>query len=572
MVLGFKMFRSSEVSSSEDPPTYQTYSYDPAGSRFLPLFRPNKPHSEDEDETRPLLGQRKPSAACTICRKLIEVVSVVLTLSSAVAIILYLYLHKSPLTSSWIDITPSQTCHGIGTRDYTATLVNIPEDWNPLQACHKTVLVIRDKEVSSPRVCTYEPTVGGDIIVRGKWTVNLGDGDCMPVWSPISLEDCVAWGVRRYHSDLEYVPLGLDDLASCRAMPVTIHDRSVLPTRCRLLSEDDDTQMNGTVVARGEWDIDFQEKGCVPSWTPTVAQECTSFGTRHHYADLLVPIGLEKSALALCRYVPASIHDWNVFPKFCEQLGDGVIRGHWNVGFSEPSCEPTWETDVIGDKCLSYGIRRYYADLLMHDLKNVPTLCQRIPAIIHGQKVFPKYCEDRVGGITRAYWDIDFSEPSCKPTWKEVQAAEHCHAYSMKRYTAILSGIPEELDALKTCYEVPLRFGSEVEAKPESCDRDDQNRIVGTWFMGTPECEPILKDVVDYGCITSESGFKRIEGEVVNINERDNWYRMCTTVPYQYQGEIYLPVQCENRPFRSTTRKFALYNIPSARCVSKPIT
>ncbi|KAK7446722.1 hypothetical protein VKT23_014417 [Stygiomarasmius scandens] len=394
--------QSSDSSSTSSSPGYNHHSH----------YHIYNVRGDQDDENRPLVSGQQDSFSsgditCTVSRKTV-LVGVALTFFSLVAFILYISQVKSPLTSFWVDVTPEPTCHAIGARDYTATLVNIPKDWDPLQACSKTVLVIHNKTVLSPRLCAYERSAEGETIVKGKWTINFSESDCMPAWSSIDPENCVAWGVRQYHADLGYVPAGLDKLASCKATPAFFHGRSVLPARCMLLARSDE---NGTVATRGEW-------------------------------------------------------------------------------------------------------------------------------------------------------DIDFSESSCESNWIEVNADWQCHAYDKKRYTAILDSVPEELDPLQTCYEVPHNFDG-VDLKPQSCDWN-QGRMEGTWFVGAPECRPVLKDIIDYGCIESQPGFKRVEGEVVDIGEHEDWYRMCTTIPYYWRGQAYLPVQCESRTSWFQTRRYALYNLPSS--------
>ncbi|THU81859.1 hypothetical protein K435DRAFT_467254 [Dendrothele bispora CBS 962.96] len=158
--------------------------------------------------------------------------------------------------------------------------------------------------------------------------------------------------------------------------------------------------------------------------------------------------------------------------------------------------------------------------------------------------------------------------PLASLPWTEVNEDWQCHAYDKKKFTGFLKDIPEELDPLKTCYEAPLTFASneqEFRKVPDECEWDWE-RMKGTWFVGAPNCRPVLKNIIDYGCMENEPGFKRIEGEVVDIGKHEDWYRMCTTVPYHTSGKTYLPVQCESRTSWFKTRRYALYNIPAWNC------
>ncbi|THU77550.1 hypothetical protein K435DRAFT_624787, partial [Dendrothele bispora CBS 962.96] len=113
--------------------------------------------------------------------------------------------------------------------------------------------------------------------------------------------------------------------------------------------------------------------------------------------------------------------------------------------------------------------------------------------------------------------------------WTDVSEDPQCYAYDKKRYTGFLKDGRGKLDPLRTCYEVPFKFvlnGQEVEKKPDVCEWDG-GRVRGTWFLGAPSCRPLLQNIIDYGCIESESGYRRIEAEVVDIGKNEDWYRLC---------------------------------------------
>ncbi|THU76217.1 hypothetical protein K435DRAFT_879528 [Dendrothele bispora CBS 962.96] len=224
-------------------------------------------------------------------------------------------------TPVWVDITPSDMCQSIGVLEYTATLTNVPED------------------LDHPR-----KGASGSLQMDGRFD----ESDCIPMCSSITSEKCIGPGVRPYYADLAYVPPGLDKLSSCQATPATIHRRETLSMRCELLLDrgrrDHDEQghdWNETLIARGEWDIDFDEDSCVPRGSePITPHECLSFGTQHYSSNLIVPRGLERMALTLAREIPAMIHDRHILANCYERLDqDGIqtVRGHLNISFSEPS-------------------------------------------------------------------------------------------------------------------------------------------------------------------------------------------------------------------------------------------
>ncbi|KAK7446728.1 hypothetical protein VKT23_014424 [Stygiomarasmius scandens] len=465
------------------------------------------------------------------------------------------------------SIIRSGDCVSSGARSYYAHLDYVPPGLGSLESCEETPAIIHGQSLFSDR-CELVPESGshnGSSVARGEWIVDFEENACIPTWQPIIADQCVSYATRSYHADLT-VPHGLEEIALslCSRIPASIGSRNVFPTRCEALHNTWET------VIRGHWDID-EENECIPTWRPVVADQCVSFATRSYHADLVIPPGLEEEALSLCTRIPTSVRSRSVYPTHCEALDDShgpIIRGHWDID-EEDDCIPTWRP-VVADKCISYATRSYHADLAipLGLEEEALSLCSQIPTSIHWRSVYPTSCEELDGsqGIAvRGRWDVDFSEPECIPEWTDISSDSQCHAYNAKKFTAILSDIPEELDPLHTCRQAPLEFFG-VEQKPMSCEWDEQDRVVGSWFVGVPECRPILKNIINYGCIESEDGYKRIEGEVVDIGKNEDWYRLCTTVPYHSGGKTYLPIQCESRTSWAVTRRYALYNIASSGC------
>ncbi|KAE9397642.1 hypothetical protein BT96DRAFT_976872 [Gymnopus androsaceus JB14] len=307
-------------------------------------------------------------------------------------------------------------CSAIGARQYTATLSNIPEDWDNVEACMKTSFYVHGKAVSTSPICTVTPALNSTTIVQGRWIVDFDESDCVPVWSAISSE-CSSYGMRTYQADI-HVPPGLDALASCKATPAIIQEKKLYP-ECELARQDD-----GTLVA----------------------------------------------------------------------------KGHWNI-----------------------------------------------------------------------------PDTSCAPQW--VRVTPHaCYTYDQKRYTAVLDKIPHEMDPLKTCFEAPLRipgdtgllspvyywaFGIDRVRKPDSCGWDGGG-MVGTWYLEHSDCRPTLISMQRYGCVGS--GLQRFESEVADFGPYEEWYHLCTAIPYQWWGKTYLPVKCESRKSWGKTRRYVLYDIPTDQC------
>ncbi|KAE9387221.1 hypothetical protein BT96DRAFT_492088, partial [Gymnopus androsaceus JB14] len=171
-------------------------------------------------------------------------------------------------------------------------------------------------------------------------------------------------------------------------------------------------------------------------------------------------------------------------------------------------------------------------------------------------------------------WNI--SDTSCAPQWVRV-APHSCYTYDQKRYTAVLDKIPHEMDPLKTCFEAPLQFFRDTSPlsrvyqafsintfhKPDSRGWDE-DQMVGTWYLEHSDCWPTLISMQRYGCV--DSGLQRFESEVADFGPHEDWYHLCTAIPYQWQSKNYLPLKCESRESWGKTHQYVLYNIPTDQC------
>ncbi|THU81864.1 hypothetical protein K435DRAFT_604184, partial [Dendrothele bispora CBS 962.96] len=83
----------------------------------------------------------------------------------------------------WVNTTASSTCHSIGAREYTATLINAPKNWDPLSVCQSIPFVIHGKQVKSPPLeCNRIQNPDGTVVAQSKWLVEFNESECYPVW------------------------------------------------------------------------------------------------------------------------------------------------------------------------------------------------------------------------------------------------------------------------------------------------------------------------------------------------------------------------------------------------------
>ncbi|KAF9071475.1 hypothetical protein BDP27DRAFT_519541 [Rhodocollybia butyracea] len=248
-----------------------------------------------------------------------------------------------------------------------------------------------------------------------------------------------------------------------------------------------------------------------PYWKDILPEEtCNAVGAREYTATLAnAP---KSNKLEACQSTRLSFHGRTIrSAPLCSMLtlnGTTVVQGSWILDFDENDCFPVWSS-ISAEGCISYGKRTYHADLDVPPGLDALTSCRETPVIIHERSVHPTQYElvRKHNGTSdlaaKGQWIME--DASCAPRWVSVNADTQCSAYDKKRYTAILEGIPQELDPLQTCYEAPSQLFN-MSQKPESCDWDEQGKIIGTWYFGVPECRPVLKHVLDNGCL--ESGIK----------------------------------------------------------------
>lgn len=139
------------------------------------------------------------------------------------------------------------------------------------------------------------------------------------------------------------------------------------------------------------------------------AEHCLRYKTREYVARSIGG-GKGQAGLEECEQTPAQIHDVELRPSFCEDLGLwGGIWGHWVVDFGEVECETSW-SDFQDEGCQSSnGLHRFTATLnRFNHSDDWLIMCSTTPPeyLFHGKRLpVPTGCQ-RVKDVVQGTWDI----------------------------------------------------------------------------------------------------------------------------------------------------------------------
>jgi hypothetical protein len=116
-------------------------------------------------------------------------------------------------------------CRGVGVRQYSAQLMDIPPgvDWHA--ACQAMPAVVQGQQFARPTRCVNNLAMWGEF--------DVPDDECRPHWGPFQKADECKDGVWKYSAQLMDIPPGADWYTACLAMPAVVEgQRFDRPTRC----------------------------------------------------------------------------------------------------------------------------------------------------------------------------------------------------------------------------------------------------------------------------------------------------------------------------------------------------
>ena len=156
--------------------------------------------------------------------------------------------------------------------------------------------------------------------------------------------------------------------------------------------------------------------------------------------------------------------------------------------------------------------------------------------------------------------------------WEVVWPAWDCRAYGRREYWGLLQNIPEGWSAMDACLNMPVEIRGVTIRRPYRCGFVGGS-IHGYWMVDwdQPDCKPWYRDFYDavspgildfpssaccgnahvsQGCTNHGSGARRIEAELVGINNKggQDWWVLCSSTPLVWEGVTYnSPTHCEEQ-------------------------
>jgi hypothetical protein len=192
-------------------------------------------------------------------------------------------------------------------------------------------------------------------------------------------------------------------------------------------------------------------------------------------------------------------------------------------------------------------------------------------------------------------YDGSYPEPAPGAFWSKPEIAEKCHSYGKREYTARIWNVPGGWSWENACKTLPNEFHGITFISPDSCENRGDRGMWGHWIVGFGEieCQPMLRDFSDavrrdipiYRVLLNTvlvsdalvqgqerrylfhcrlklnpillNANQRVEAEITDIREEDDWQLMCGMTPAVIDGIHYdNPSHCEERVCRQTSATF----------------
>ena len=209
----------------------------------------------------------------------------------------------------------SDSCTGMGTRQFSAILLGIPWGTSWEAECAKMPADINGHHFNAPSRCKNKTT--------NMWgEFDVPDASCSPKWGTFKQDQCTSIGKRQFSSILRNIPPNTKWEAACAQMPADIKGHHFnAPARC--------------VTTTNEWgQFDVPDASC-PHWGAFKKDACSLVGKRQFSAILNdVPAGMSWETV--CKSTGATIQG-KAFssPARCSNQGT-AMWGEFDV--ADASC------------------------------------------------------------------------------------------------------------------------------------------------------------------------------------------------------------------------------------------
>ncbi|KAM5535519.1 hypothetical protein V8D89_010856 [Ganoderma adspersum] len=149
--------------------------------------------------------------------------------------------------------------------------------------------------------------------------------------------------------------------------------------------------------------------------------------------------------------------------------------------------------------------------------------------------------------------------------WSEPwPGSSQCHGYGRRPYSANLLNLPEGVNYVEACMDMPIEINGRWMDGPDKCEQDKHN-IWGTWFVnfGESQCVTYWDAFYDKGCSPGQTGMRKYEAQLMNLRHGDNWDLMCSTTPAAIRGVHFdSPLICEDNKRGRT----GIWDVPDRTC------
>jgi len=173
----------------------------------------------------------------------------------------------------------------------------------------------------------------------------------------------------------------------------------------------------------------------------------------------------------------------------------------------------------------------------------------------HERELWERARDDRIP--QGAFWDV-------------ISPAPDCRAYGKREFWATLQNTPEGWNAIDACMNLPVEIHGVTIRRPHRCEPvHGSPHVRGYWMVDwdQPDCRPWWYDYQDAGCTSYKSGRRRIEAQLVGINDKgeQDWWLLCNSTPLIWNLISYTsPTHCQERDWG---RKFGMWDVPDDSCL-----
>ncbi|KAF5324988.1 hypothetical protein D9619_009557 [Psilocybe cf. subviscida] len=413
------------------------------------------------------------------------------------------------------------------------------EHWAQEEADHERRRVIHSQELQKWIAEKAE---------MDQWKADLERKRGDIIWGDYRDLGCSKYSKRHHSATLTNVPAGLDPRKECELKPMYIYDRWTPPSWC------EDPQLCGKTV--GHWEVNsslckpyisrYEDHGCIRRGTRQYKATIHRKKRGHHYYRSTRTDMTARKQLS------------NGYMKNARKLVIAILLGCLCVSIlafrpcAHVLQRRRWDEEVSAHKRL---IRDEAAELergrASHALQQQRWKDEH-EAHNRTMKDHRQHWEQEEADHER--WRVDhlqeqrkwIAEKAEMDQWKADLKRKRrniiwgdyrdlgCSKYSKRLHSATLANVPAGLDPKKECELKPMYIDNQW-TLPSWCE-DPQlcGKMIGHWEVDSGLCKPFIGKYEDHGCI--RRGTRQYKGKLENIQDSDNWHKLCMTMSGFYDG------------------------------------